>query len=1049
MIRGFLAVAALVLAAGTAASAIPLDEADELTSAAAILAQAAQSFARGDAAGAQASYQRCLSAAREQNDRTDLALCEVGLAQADASPQLQQNAAALGAAHTALALIDDRTPDGPAFSALAQTAAVLRIERQPREAMAAYRRSLARVSGGGHELDFYRQGIAEDGISGCYLDLRNYTGAQGHADWAAALMLKEPQHRDTTELSVLQNAGEVNWGLHRYDAAKIRFDQALALADGDLHSQPGDGDRIARIVQRAQYGAGDTALQQGLPLKSVSHLTLCTASRADMRFAAMCAIDSAEADQQRGDDRAAADALALIRDRVDSLDDPDKIAYYGDASLAALDTGDLQTAQTDANAALADARTDRNPFDVGRAYYAAAFVEHFIGNAKRGDELQAAALHAWRGLSPETIARYAQFGAAADTHALQTTVYRTMPLTAATARSAAREAEGEAQTDRRNGALRKAQMDFIAAAGLRLQTRDTTRALADALAARGSNSDMGDWRSLWLSAQVLSRVEQARGDDDAAAQTCADGISSLEKKRSELDGLASEEAGAQIGDIDLAQTHLADAYERCIALQFRVNSEPGRALGIFDSEQGRLILQHFRASGAERVVGISSPQRDELAQKQMALAAAENMLANAQGDAGAVQAARNARGDLDSLVVQLQSEYPAYAFMSEPQRFRNVASWQAALRPNEAMLIYDVQQEDVFAWLLSRSSVRGIRLGSTRRLVGNVRSYMETMHTLADRPDESHALREPRTRSRLDALAATLGDELLPAALRNYARTYSRLIVVPTGPLYSIPFAALRVQGEYAVEQWSFSYISSPSLLAVIRSAEQRALQAPRELLAFAAPVLNGPGSDLRGDAALAALGPLSNAAEEARNAENIIGAAQSLVFQDEQMTKDRLLELDRSGDLERYRYVLFATHAIVSDERPLIVLSHPNLATGEGILSAADVAGLHMDARLVVLSACETAYTLEHHREGEAEFAQAFFAAGSRAQAMTLWPVYDDVAGSATKILFAQLAAGNSPDDALRAVQLAMLKSDGSTMPAYASNPYVWGAYVVFGDGL
>ncbi len=69
-----------------------------------------------------------------------------------------------------------------------------------------------------------------------------------------------------------------------------------------------------------------------------------------------------------------------------------------------------------------------------------------------------------------------------------------------------------------------------------------------------------------------------------------------------------------------------------------------------------------------------------------------------------------------------------------------------------------------------------------------------------------------------------------------------------------------------------------------------------------------------------------------------------------------------RSIDLERYRILAFATHAIVAGElkglsEPALVLTPPDVGTEEddGLLTASEVASLKLDADWVILSACNT----------------------------------------------------------------------------------------------
>ena len=112
-----------------------------------------------------------------------------------------------------------------------------------------------------------------------------------------------------------------------------------------------------------------------------------------------------------------------------------------------------------------------------------------------------------------------------------------------------------------------------------------------------------------------------------------------------------------------------------------------------------------------------------------------------------------------------------------------------------------------------------------------------------------------------------------------------------------------------------------------------------------------------------------------------------------------------------------------------------------EAILYAFEIANLDLNARLAVLSACQTGTGKVQKGEGIMSLARAFALAGVPSQIVSLWNVDDQ----ATLLLFTEfykhLLAGDAKDVSLWKAKQA-LKVD----PKY-SHPYFWSAFVLIGD--
>jgi CHAT domain-containing protein len=164
-----------------------------------------------------------------------------------------------------------------------------------------------------------------------------------------------------------------------------------------------------------------------------------------------------------------------------------------------------------------------------------------------------------------------------------------------------------------------------------------------------------------------------------------------------------------------------------------------------------------------------------------------------------------------------------------------------------------------------------------------------------------------------------------------------------------------------------------------------------------------------------------------------------SKVFLGLAATKARL----RSLELEEFRYLLFATHALIDEENPMLSCIRLTPADGDGgFLQAHEIFELELQAEMVTLSGCQSGLGQLASGEGIVGLSMAFFSAGARSLLTSLWPVHDEPTARLIEQLHANLRAGGlSRAEALRRAQLGLLRSDPR-----CANPYYW-AFTLLGD--
>ena len=344
------------------------------------------------------------------------------------------------------------------------------------------------------------------------------------------------------------------------------------------------------------------------------------------------------------------------------------------------------------------------------------------------------------------------------------------------------------------------------------------------------------------------------------------------------------------------------------------------------------------------------------------------------------------------------------------------AALQRRLGPRDALVDYIVTDSLVAAIVLTDRGATVVPLPMTRdsasALVARLRRPLVT--TFAGRLDLS--------RAPYDLGLAHLLYDALVRPLERALTGRDRWFIIPDGPLYALSFEALVTSAASAGPP---DYATASYLLDRVQVSYLPAAQ-------FLSPPADR-GVTLAGARVLAVAG---NAPGSAREVTAIRGAFSP--------ARVRVLSLDSASETTvraaagPYAIIHLATHAVVNTTDPLA--SHLRLAgdgANDGYLHGNEIAMTRWRARLVVLSACETIGGRLYEGEGLMGLARAFLAGGARAVVATQWPV-GDASADAMDTFYRRLAAGSTPDAALRDAQLALRRTPAT------SHPFYWGGFVL-----
>ena len=436
-------------------------------------------------------------------------------------------------------------------------------------------------------------------------------------------------------------------------------------------------------------------------------------------------------------------------------------------------------------------------------------------------------------------------------------------------------------------------------------------------------------------------------------------------------------AHAGLADIALAQSKPSDA-----AAHFET------ALESIEKTRADLIRTEFKVSFLTRLITFYQSYVDALL------------------DQGHVDRALEVADSSRGRVLATRSKSAA------PQRASAVALRRVATDSKSVLLSYWLAPNHSYLWVVSADGIHGVALPPASEIAALVREYKGLLDNAAADPLAS---------------AGNAGDRLYDMLVKPasaWIPRSSRVIVVADGPLYGLNFETLPVPGpsrHYWIEDVEVQIAPGLSMLSVGRTA---------------APA-NGRSLLLIGDAAAhePEFPALKYAGPEIASVSRYFPSAATVLTGDTASPAAY-----KAASPGRFSFVHFAAHATTNWESPLdsaVILSGAENAYK---LYARDVADLPLNAELVTVSACRSAGERVYSGEGLVGFAWAFLRAGARRVIAGLWDVDDRSTAQLMDRLYAGIAEGLTPGQALRAAKLSLLAQGGNY-----KKPYYWGPFQLF----
>lgn len=396
----------------------------------------------------------------------------------------------------------------------------------------------------------------------------------------------------------------------------------------------------------------------------------------------------------------------------------------------------------------------------------------------------------------------------------------------------------------------------------------------------------------------------------------------------------------------------------------------------------------------------------------------------------------------DQMVLRFEEDFPEYYRLKYSNETIDIYELQSRLASDEALIEYSISDSSLFTFIITADSFEITRQNindcNLDHHIEEVRSSLKTN----DFAENSSEFYKRYTKSAY---------ELYKTFVAPHHKTIEnkKLIIVPDGKMAYVPFGVL-IKNEadpnrmsyrdldYLIKSHTVTYHNSATIGFNIESAGF-SFSSTKSVLAFAPSYKGIDDSILYTERAYRdKLYPLPYTKEEVNNISNVM---EGDLYLDELATEQNFK--DHASD---YDVLHLAMHTIIDDENPMyskLVFTQTEDSIQDGLLNTHEIYNMNFNARMVVLSACNTGDGKLLKGEGVMSLARGFFYAGCPSIIMTLWTVEDQTGSNLMTNFYSYLSEGLDKDEALRQAKLKYLE----TADPLKSHPYFWSGYVTMGD--
>ncbi len=542
------------------------------------------------------------------------------------------------------------------------------------------------------------------------------------------------------------------------------------------------------------------------------------------------------------------------------------------------------------------------------------------------------------------------------------------------------------------------------------------------------------------------RLRKEQKDLEMAINTCELLIANVDKINQSM---ASEFSKQEF--VEAIYQSYETAILACYEMEKLTNNKEylEKAFEFLEKSKALVLVANMKSDQIKKQAGLPShlvKQEDSLKYK---LAEQKSLIFKAENDITPISEEQlvalksnqtNTMMAFEELKNKIKGEYNQYyelTYNNNPLPLAKVQ--QELLEDNEMLIEHFYGPSLLFTFFISKNNIQVESMSSTDWINENVIKLREVI---------SHKSSNVKS---FKAIAGQLYDSLFSAS--EHLEKYEKLVIITDGILNYLPFGIL-IQNKggnnfnelnYLIKEHQIAYQYSVNIWSEYERI-QRSDEA-LDMIAFAPDFNENPSQDGAGellaytknDVVRGNLAPLTGAINELQNLANLIKG--------EMYSGSLASEEEFKANAKNYGIIHLATHAIINDEDPmqskLIFSVDSNRIDEDGDLYSWELYNMKLNAKLAVLSACNTGFGKIQSGEGVMSLGRAFAYAGCPAVIMSLWPAQDDATANLMTYFYEGLAKNQHKDQALRAAKLKYLNETNGFM----AHPFYWASFVAQGD--
>jgi len=402
--------------------------------------------------------------------------------------------------------------------------------------------------------------------------------------------------------------------------------------------------------------------------------------------------------------------------------------------------------------------------------------------------------------------------------------------------------------------------------------------------------------------------------------------------------------------------------------------------------------------------------------------------------------------EYDQLIKYFEKSYPEYYSFKYENKITGIKEVQSKLRVRDALIEFVIDEPssnndkgDLYRFVITKDAVDF----SMESIDQTYEKNIDFVYKFLTSPNYLYTKKKDFVH--YSVASFSLFEKLLkPVSNMLIGKD---LTVIPDDKLSYIPFDALLSQLpdtttmnfrslDYLVRNFTINYSYSSTLLF---NFQDKLKKKSKNLIAFSPQYIANESHTDRESSKKYFFAPLPGAAEEVQNVSSYINTVAYADFLAQENTFKK-----KAPDFD---ILHLAMHTIINDSLPMfskLVFSKPDKnSADDGFLNTYEIYNMKLNARLAVLSACETGSGKLQKGEGVMSLARGFIYAGCPSIVMTLWQVDDKSGVEIMKNFYSYLSKGKRKDVALR---MAKLKHLDSADPLTA-HPHYWLGYVNIGN--